>query len=110
MGMWREHVSKVSGATSVTVYSEPVPPGERWFLQRVVLVDETTDAANCLVGIDARTHSHPLYYFKDLVKAEYGSQELKAWLFEGERLRFDWTDVGAADQLRIFITGHKQGE
>ena len=108
MNMWRERISAVSGATSVSLYSDYVREGERWFVERVTVMDDTTSLANCLVSIDAVTHIHPLYAFRSLTTSVHTGQTLQCWLREGERLRFDWTSVGAADTLQMHVTGHKQ--
>ena len=109
MGVWRERITLVATTASHTMYSEPVPEGERWYLQRVTVRDDTTANADCLVSIDAVTHKHPLYYFSNLTANVESSQTIECWLRDGERLQFDWTDVVAADKLFVHVTGHKTG-
>jgi hypothetical protein len=108
MGMWRERVTKTVTATSDTLYSEYVSEGERWFLQRVSVRNDTTANSTCLVSIDAGTHIHPLYYFTlTSANIEY-SAAIECWMREGERLRFDWGATLSGDKLFVHITGHKQ--
>jgi len=109
MGVWRERITLVATTTSHTMYSEPVPEGERWYLQRVCVRDDAAAFADCLLSIDAGTHKHPLYYFANTGTDLEVCQPIECWLREGERLQFDWKDVAAADKLFVHVTGHKTG-
>jgi len=109
MGMWRERITQTATTTTATLYSDKVKEGERWYLQRVTVRNDTTATADCLVSIDAGTHVHPLYYFENTGKDVEASQEIQCWLRAGERLQFDWTSIVAGDKLFVHVTGHKQG-
>jgi len=108
MGMWRERITATSSGTSHTMYSESVSEGERWFLQRVSVRDDTTSGASCLVSIDAGTHVHPLHLFSGLTANVESDAEIQCWLRESERLQFAWSGVAANDKLYVHVTGHKQ--
>jgi len=107
MGVWRESVYHVAAGTSDTFYSEPVPPGEQWYLQRVSVRNDNTPDTEILVSIEAGTRVHPLYYFAKMGAVLVDSYPLECWLMEGERLCFAATGLYAGDVLHAWLTGHK---
>ena len=108
MGVWRERCTATADATTYTHYSDYVPEGEWWYLQRVSILNDTTASADCLISIDCGTHKHPLYYFANVTQNIENSQAIECWLRPGERLQFDWTGIVSTERLYVHVTGHKQ--
>lgn len=108
MGMWREQLTETTSATTHTCYSETVPDGSRWYLERVTVRNADRQNSDCLVSIDNPAHDHPLYYFANMGDNVAESKRIPCWLVEGERLKFAFADVQSGDTLHIHITGQKR--
>lgn len=105
MGRWRERLKDSASDTTLTVYAEYVPPGERWWCQRVAVRNNTTASADVEVGIETGGYFHVLYFFSNLTVNTWGSQPLEVWLLEGERLRFDWSGIVSGEVVEAHISG-----
>lgn len=107
IGVWRERLTVIADDTSETAYSEPVPPGEIWHVDEVGLKDSATAAADCEVAIETGGYDHHYWYFANVGTIFNQNATAEIWLREGERLKFSWTSVVAADILEMHISGEK---
>lgn len=106
-GLWRERLTVVADAATEVVMTEPVPPGETWYIQRVVVNDSTTAAADVEVGIWSGAYNHVLAVQANVGADTWCPLVLETWLREGEQLCFDWSSVVAADVLEMHLSGSK---
>jgi len=107
MGVWREQLTHDATTTSATVYSNAVPEGERWFLDRLAFDNEQRSTMDVKTSIESGAERHVIHYQSSITKDEPASVQLQLWLRQGERLRFDVSDIVAGDRVTIWVTGNK---
>lgn len=108
IAIWRERLTAIAGGTTHTQWADAVKREEAKHLDYIAVRNNTTDNADCLVGIYDGAYLHILYYFKNLTAGEWASIRRVIWLREGERLRFDWTGIVDGERLDIHLTGYRE--
>ena len=84
----------------------PVPPGEQWYVERVVLEDQTTAVYKCGVAIK----SAGAYYWLDeagtVTSALRPGYRVRTFLNAGESLICRFIGATENDVLYAYATGH----
>lgn len=107
-GIWRERLITDATATTAVQNSKYVEPGDRWFLRRIAVSNNTSLGADVEIQIETQSYSHVLHRFRSLEIAESEAQDLGIWLSEGERVRLSWTGIADGDRLEAHLTGVKR--
>lgn len=104
-GHRHKHVEIATG-TTLTLKGEPCPPDQLWYFETVTVYDDTTDNSNCLVSIKSGATYYPIFYFKDITSTEYAKKFMRLWIFPGEQIVYEWTDIISGDRLEMIEHGH----
>lgn len=104
-GKLRLRIEETAAGITHTIETEPVPEGERWYIERIALTNENTTNSDCEVSIRQRAYNHVVHSFVNISKGEYSAQRICVWLYQGEKLRFNWDDVNLNDWLAMYVTG-----
>lgn len=102
---WREQLRESAGGTTHTLLSDPVRPGESWYLARVSVKDATTAGAVVDVFITSGGVPHHVHRFAAGSLDIWSDYNVESWLREGEQVRIDFSAVVAADVLHAHLTG-----
>lgn len=87
-----------------------VPEGERWYIESVTIFNDTTDNCNCLVGVLSGGSFTPVKYFVDVTYHVWETKFLSIWLFPGEQLEYQFTDIVVDDAIQVSGIGHRRIE
>lgn len=110
VGYLRERVAGSAAGTSATLYSQPVPEGERWFVRLIAVRAGDSAGAECEVGVARSGFSHALRRLGPVSAGEFYADVFEVWLLPRERLQFEWSGVTANEQLEAHVTGDRWKE
>lgn len=107
-GIWRERIITDADATTEEQLSDIVPDGDRWYIRRIAVMNNTTLNSDAVVYIKTATHDHMLHIFTELPINRPETEDLGCWLREGEQILVSWSGVASGDRLTTDITGVKR--
>jgi len=110
VGIWRERLQLIATTTEHTLMSEPVPPGETWDASLIAVYDDTTAAADALIGIWTGGYLHVVALVTNIGAVWNATYWQSVQLREGERLAVKFTSVVAGDVLEVHLTGEKHSK
>lgn len=98
---WKHHEQIPGGATTHTMRSPEVARDKVRHVKRIMLQDEDTNTAVCLISIERAGDVTEIYTHTCTTKAVWYPVLLEVVLFGEERLRYDWSSGAAANDLFI---------
>lgn len=107
LGHRHRHTKTVS-ATTHTLKGERCPEDQKWYFETVTVKDDTTDNTNCLVSIVRAGTKYPIFWFKDITRTEWEKKSIGLWVFPGEYIQYDWTDMVSGDKIDMVEHGHRK--
>ncbi len=102
----RRKVRATTSATTHTADAEAVRTGEIWWIERVLLRNQTRANSDIEVYISGRGSDHAVGVIENIGDNFWGQIEVDLRLYEGEYLRFQWSDVVSGDVLDMHYNGH----
>lgn len=105
LGKLRIRLEDTAITSLLNLYTDKVREGERWYLERVAVLNDTTSNADCEMSIEQRAYSHHILQITDVTAGEWSSERVCVWIFPGERLCFRWDGVTSGDNIKVHLTG-----
>lgn len=107
---FRETQRDTAADTTLTQRIKVESPTRRVFVVAVALTDDTTANAIGTIGIESGGHFYKLASLDCATAGRAYIQRLNTWLYEGERIRVDWSAIVAADVVEVFVVGQQEVE
>ncbi len=101
----RRQVRATASATTHTADADRVKMGDVWFIDRIMVRDDSRSNADVEVYIAGGGSDHAVAVIENLGDNFWGQIDVDLRLYEGEFLRFKWRQVVSGDVLDMHYNG-----